>query len=118
MTYELKGIIDATAERYGLTIAEVLRAVAAGIVSGRPQGAVADAENFKSATQSGPVVLNIESGIIVPDMYNAERLRRAIYRRCMEELARPERPRRKVPEAVEGIDYNVPDALAAAKLGV
>ena len=116
VTPELKGILDAAAARFGIPICEVLRRVAAGIRSGRPCRYVADDEKMKSATKSGEIVVNIESGIAVPDMCNGYNLRRAIYLRVMEELARPERPRSNVPDAVEGIDYNVPDAVAAAKL--
>ena len=118
MTPELKAIIDATAQRSGLTVCDVLRCVATGIRSGRPCCFVADAEKLKSATKSGAVVVNIEAGVTVPDMLSAYALRRAIYLRCMEELARPDKPRRRAPVAIEGVDYNVPDGIAAAKLGV
>lgn len=118
MTDELKGMLDATAAKCNLTVAEVLRVIAVGIRNGRPAPAVAETENFKSATAAGSVVVNIESGITIPDMYNAYALRRAIYLRCAEELARPERRKSAPPEAVEGVDYNVPDGVAAAKLGL
>ena len=120
MTPELKAMIEATAAKCNLTIADALRAIARGIVSGRPAGCVADIEKMKSATKSGTVVVNIAGGMIVPDMMSGHALRMAIYRRCMEELNRPERknPQRAETSAIEGVDYNVPDVVAAAKLGL
>lgn len=118
MTPELKGIIDATAAKCHLTIAEVLRAVALGIRTGRPLSVVGF-QDCKSTTASGSEVVRIEGGILIPEEMRGDLLRRAIYARCMEELSRPDRARRKpVPDAVEGVDYNVPDAVAAAKLGM
>lgn len=119
MTQELKDMLDATAAKCDLTVADVLRAVSVGIRQGRPHKVVAESEKLKSATKSGSVVVNIESGMIVPDMFSAYAIRRAIFLRCAEELARPERRGKgKIPAAVEGVDYNVPDGVAAAKLGL
>ena len=118
MTDELANIIRRTAHKCGISVADVLRTVAVGIRNNRPRyAAVVTSEKLKVTTSAGDVVLGGFGGITIPEMYTAATLRREIFFRCMEELDRPERPRRKaIPAAVEGIDYNVPDTLAAAKL--
>lgn len=119
MTAELKAIIDATAAKCNLTVAEVLRAVAHGIRNNRPVNSVVDNEKLKSTTKSGAVVVRVEGGITIPDMMSGYALRRAIFLRCTEELGKPEkRQRRAIQQGVEGVDYNVPDAIAAAKMGI
>ena len=66
-------------------------------------------------TKAGSALLPVR-GLALPDDCPVRRFREMLYVRCREELARPDK-KRTVPAAREGVDYNVPSALAAAKLG-
>ena len=119
MTQDLKDMIDATAAKCGITLAEVLRAVAHGMRTGRPVNAgVVNTEKMKVTTKPGDVIVGGFGGIFVPDMTTSATLRKQIYLRCAEELNREPRQgaKRPAPEGIEGVDYNVPPALAAARL--
>lgn len=109
MSNELKDMLRDTASKCKLTESEVLRIVARGICRNRP---VVQIDIPKGATASGPRVIDVRGGGLVPDNCTADDFRRILYARCFEELSRPEKEDFK-PKEREGIDYNVPDGFIA-----
>ena len=104
VTPELKEIVERTAARCNLPAAEVCRRVARGIRNGRK--IVTLREIPHGVTSAGEAMLRFKPGVEIPDMCPLERFRDTLYLRCMEELAKPEKPK-FTPPCAEGMDYLV-----------